>query len=444
MNASQRARIAVTCDVRTVSGGASMAIAGYESSRDQFKPAEEVRPQKRDNFEFIPWGEDNDFPLRLLERIRDCEVMSQNMLFNITTGYAGSVRVRTPDGKKLERSHDAYRFFSRSRLSAYWLNQVTDMKHFYFTVTLFILSTDRSKIVRIVHKDAVCCRFSPARDGRIEYVYFGDWSAKEGKFEKIPVLDELDPLTDLMERTGREIGSDGQKTDRGELMFAAINRFPGADCTYYPMPYYTAVFNSGWYDMKQTIAVGKRAKISNHAPVKYLVTIEQWYWERLFQYHGCTGNVEKQEEIKDAELKRIETFVTGIENSGKMFTTSSYTDVHGNSTPAVKITLLDTGKEGGDWIEDTEEASNMICYAMNIHPSLIGATPGKTKGNFSGSDKRELYTMKQSQEKPFQDILLEPLEILCEFNGWDLDISVPMVTLTTLDKGKDAETNRLK
>lgn len=116
----------------------------------------------------------------------------------------------------------------------------------------------------------------------------------------------------------------------------------------------------------------------------------------------------------------------------------------GNEQSYVKIENINKEKEGGDWIEDTEEASNMMCYAQGIHPALIGATPGKTKGSFSGSDKRELFTMKQSMEKPYHDILLEPYNIICEFNrksekGWnDVKIFIPLLMLTTLDKGKDA------
>ena len=87
----------------------------------------------------------------------------------------------------------------------------------------------------------------------------------------------------------------------------------------------------------------------------------------------------------------------------------------------------------------------MICYADNIHPSLIGATPGKSNNSFSGSVQRELFTMKQALEKPYHDILLEPLHVIKEYNQWgDFTYDVPVITLTTLDKGKDAEENSLR
>ena len=119
-------------------------------------------------------------------------------------------------------------------------------------------------------------------------------------------------------------------------------------------------------------------------------------------------------------------------------------DPQGKEQSFVKITCVDKSKQGGDWIEDSEEASNMLCYGQGIHPSLIGATPGKTKGSFSGSDKRELFTMKQSMEIPFHDLFLEQYFVIQEFNAkhdkaWnDVVFDIPIIMLTTLDKGTDA------
>lgn len=48
------------------------------------------------------------------------------------------------------------------------------------------------------------------------------------------------------------------------------------------------------------------------------------------------------------------------------------------------------------------EASNALCFAHGVHPNLVGATPGKSQMNNSGSDKRELFTLKQALEKPWQ------------------------------------------
>lgn len=101
----------------------------------------------------------------------------------------------------------------------------------------------------------------------------------------------------------------------------------------------------------------------------------------------------------------------------------------------------ETGKEGGDWSEDIQEASNITCYGDNIHPNLVGATPGKGQSNNSGSDKRELFTLKQALEIPFHDLMNIPHNIVIEYNGWSEKVypDVPMVLLTTLDQNTDAK-----
>ena len=161
----------------------------------------------------------------------------------------------------------------------------------------------------------------------------------------------------------------------------------------------------------------------------------------------------KQIERWNKEKENIREFMMGIENEGKVWITGYYVDPKGVEQSYVKITCIDKTKQGGDWIEDSEEASNMLCYGQGIHPSLIGATPGKTKGSFSGSDKRELFTMKQSMEIPFHDLLLDQFFIIQEFNKatdpeWDKVIfDIPIIMLTTLDQGKDAKatsSNELK
>ena len=83
----------------------------------------------------------------------------------------------------------------------------------------------------------------------------------------------------------------------------------------------------------------------------------------------------------------------------------------------VRINVVETGKEGGDWSEDIQEASNITCYGDNIHPNLVGATPGKGQSNNSGSDKRELFTLKQALEIPFHDLMNIPHNIVIEYNA---------------------------
>ena len=83
----------------------------------------------------------------------------------------------------------------------------------------------------------------------------------------------------------------------------------------------------------------------------------------------------------------------------------------------------------------------MTCYGDNIHPNLVGATPGKSQSNNSGSDKRELFTLKQSLEKSWHDLMLKVHQVIIYYNGWQdkVEPNVPMIMLTTLDEHNDAK-----
>lgn len=150
-----------------------------------------------------------------------------------------------------------------------------------------------------------------------------------------------------------------------------------------------------------------------------------------------------KERIKK-EKQQIEDFITGSDNIGKTWVTGYYVDpATGKEVRMVRIYDVENGKkEGGDWADDVQESANSICYGDNVHPNLVGATPGKSSMNNSGSDKRELFMLKQACETAFHDIMLLPFRVLIHFNGWEdkVDVDVPMIVLTTLDENKDSKT----
>jgi len=142
---------------------------------------EEVKPvDAKDGFRgYVPWGEDNEQPLQILEKIRDDEVMSSNMWFNITTGYGRGFKVTNPDGSPV--TDEAIRkFFRRNNMTKLWLEQFTDIKHFYFSVMVIILDAEGKQIVKIRHKEAVNCRFETCdpETGNIEHVFYANWKDK--------------------------------------------------------------------------------------------------------------------------------------------------------------------------------------------------------------------------------------------------------------------------
>ncbi|WP_419033313.1 hypothetical protein [Dysgonomonas gadei] len=402
---------------------------------------------------YVPWGSDNQKPYSVIQLVEDDEVLSENKLFNALTCYGSGLTYKSRlEGKEV--SDEVSKFFKYNRPPKYFLDQCADMKYFFFTVTVIIMDKEGNKIVRIRHKEACHCRFETCnpKNGKIEHLFYGDFEDKMPKLEDlevIPVLDYYDPIGDLEIRFGRLPDDDGKLRSGNQITkerkFAIINKFPTVGDKYYPTPPSWSIFRSGWYEYSRLIPYKKIRKLKNSSSVKYLVEIHKDYWAGLFEEENITDPKAKVDRKKQ-QYAEIREFLTGIENANKMWVSGYYTNPHsGKEVSMIKITLVDITKEGGELIEDSAEANNMKCYADAVHSALIGANPGKTAGNFSGSVQRELFTIKQALEKPYHDILLEPLYIVKEFNKWDdVVFDVPVITLTTLDKGKDAEENTLR
>ena len=424
----------------------SMSLSTVADSRDVFDEDEDITFNKIPDteLEYVNFGSDNRLPFEIIKMIGADEVMSQNKFFNVLTCYGGGLKYMDAITKKPTEDAEIRKFYRRNSMASFFLEQATDMKYFFFAVSVIILNTDGTKINRIIHKDACYCRLQRAdKKGIVRNIFYANWRKPVNRedVEVIELLDLYDPIGDLMVRMGREPGPDGLAKVRTKTRkFAIMCRFPTPGCQYYPMPYYTAIFRGDWFDIKKLIGTGKKAKLKNHAQVKYQVEVHADYWSNLLADEQITDPEKQIARIKK-EKENIKNFVSGIENSGKVWISGFYTDPSGHESHMVQINVIDPGKEGGDWAEDIQEASNMTCYGDNIHPNLVGATPGKSQSNNSGSDKRELFTLKQSLEIAFHDVMALPHELAIEFNGWDEKVypDVEMILLTTLDKHTDAE-----
>lgn len=410
----------------------------FDDYRMQFRPVP-GRPREM----YAPWGVDNELPYKIRDLVGSDEVTAQNKFFNVLACYGAGPVLNGADGQPTTLP-EAIRFRRRTGLGTFFLEQITDMKYYFMAVSVIILSKDGTQINRLVHKDACFCRLAKAdKSGRISHVYYANWkkgNLQRGDVERIPLLREDDPIGDLMVKMGREPGQDGRCCVRTPLRkFAVLLRFPTVGCQYYPTPYYAAMFRGGSYFEKRLISAAKIAKIRNHASVKYQVEVEHKYWQKIISEERITDQLKIKERIKK-EKEKIRDFVAGVHNSGKAWITGYYVDPLGHEVRDIRVNNIEGSKEGGDYADDINVAANTLCYADNTHPNLVGAVPGKSQSNNSGSDKRELFTMKQALETAFHDLLLRPVEMVCEFNGWQgVTPAVPMIMLTTLDEHKDAK-----
>ena len=418
---------------------AKASAAFTVDSSKVFKEQQDIPPVVIDEgLSYIPWGADNQMPYEILNLIESDETLSTCQMFNAEVCY-GSGLVYNTDKSTTKTREQVDDFFLENNIAGYYLGVCQDFKHFAFCVSVIILNADGSKIVRIVRKEACYCRFTPAnKQGKIEKVLYANWRVSIASREDIEVIELLDmasPWTDLQERLARK-----EKTRK----FAIVTRVPTPDSTYYPIPYYAALFKGKWYNIKSLIGMAKEAKLKNSAPIKYHIEISNKYWEGIFKAEGITDRLKQKERVVK-EKQNILDFLTGAENAGKAWFSTFYTNPNGDEQHDVVITKVDDDKEGGDWSTDIQDAVNMFCFTMRVHSNLVGSVPGKGQTNNSGSDKRELYTIAQALQKPYHDLLFLPHRIIIKLNKWQGAVpECPFIMLTTLDENKDAKEVNIK
>ena len=386
-----------------------------------------------DGTRYMPWGGDNKLPYNILDMVEKDETLSTCQMFNAEVCYGSGLSYNTENCSAMVKE-EVEDFLLANSLPAYFLGVCQDFKYFGWCVSVIILDNEGRKIVSIHRKEVCYCRFSPAKkNGTIEFVLYANWNKSIGSIEeveKIPLLSMDSPWLDLQER---------MKKKNAPRKYAVVCRVPTPDSTYYPIPYYAALFRGKWYNIKQLIGMAKEAKLKNSAPLKYHIEVSQRYWEGIFKRERIT-DLKKQQERVVKEKQLIIDFLTGAENSGKALFSTFYISPNGQEQHDVVISRIDEDKEGGDWSTDIQEAVNMFCFTMRVHSNLVGSVPGKSQSNNSGSDKRELYTIAQALQKPYHDLLFTVHRIIMKFNKWKNAFpECPFIQLTTLDENRDAK-----
>lgn len=427
---------------------------------DKNTSALEVAPKgKKDPIRWMQRGRNNNMPYDIMKKIGTNVTVGSNIEFKNKVVFGDSLLVYrkyrdAATGKILkeevlpEEQPEIFDFLENNNFNFIRMELANDLVIFYDAYIEYIFNNDAisPKIVQIKAKESTCSRISEIdeKSGKSEWHgYSAEWH--KGTPEDLiatPLLDRQAPLFDLKKRMGLA------PNDKGEVEIGKNRRFiqnlristPGR--FYYSHPYWWSVFASGWYDFSSAIPVFKKSLIKNQMALRYLVYIQESFWEKLFAAEGIVKE-EEQNARKTKFLQDMNDFLSGEENAGKGFVSHfRYDRVKGFEDKDIIITPLESFFKGGEYIEDSEEVSNMMCYGMGVHPSIIGASPGKGK-SINGTEARELFIIEQALMKMYQDLTLEPLYFAKAVNGWDKDIyfAVTNCQLTTLDQGTGAIKN---
>lgn len=413
------------------------AVIDFSGSGDHFSVPD--APITVGDVKIVPWGANNDLPQQVLTKIRKSDVTGSNTNFNISAAYGqGIVPMLKQEGSYVPcDNEEVLQFFEDNDINGFFLEQISDLITFNNVFPELIVDKQGSKIVRLSHLEAAFSRWgskSPKDRYIQKHYYFHDWGTSTPKPNELVATSVLAPTFTLEDLTTR--------IKRRERRFVMPINIPTPGRAYYSHPSWWSIFESGTYDLSTMIPKSKIALLKNSLSIRNIIYISKTYWDDLLANKGINiSEKEKVQQAKVAECQRLADFVSNSESKGGTLiaTKDAAMGSIGKAIEDRQIVIEPIKLTGdGELIKDSEEASNIICYAMGVHPSLIGATPGKNGGSLGGSDKRELFMIKQALLRPYRDRLLMPLNLIKRFNKWpkELVFALPEYQFPTLDKSK--------
>lgn len=411
----------------------------------------------RGEVEFVPFGPDDDTPLKVMERIHKNTIVGSNIDFKVNMAFGDGLAVyrreRDEQGEtrlveQLPKDQpDVFRFLERSNYDRLMQEVANDLVVFGDSFVRLVMSRGTNggepAIAMALHREMCFSRVSKQDEQSRRIAYHGyssKWSEMPSPDDVIvtPLLERANPLYDLLVRLGKEIDPESgeRRADKQSGYVLSLN-LPCPGRFYYNRPYWWSIFLD-WYEFSCAIPRFKKALLKNQMVLKYHVSINERFWEKLYASENVTKeDKKKREELKRKFLQNLNDFLSGEENAGKSFVSHfRYDQVNKYEESDIQIKPIESFIKGGEYIEDSEEATNMICNTMAVHPSLKGASPGKSK-NINGTEARELFIIAQALFKPIRSLMVQPLYIAKAVNGWpeELEFAVKSVMLTTLDKG---------
>jgi hypothetical protein len=388
------------------------------------------------------WGEDNQFPQQVVADMEENTSLATMLNWKAKAWYGGGLIYGTVDfdekGEevfKRVRLPEVEAFIRRSNLSRYGMEALLDISIFGQAFPELILSRDRKTIYSVSTVDASYCRYAKAKkasDIMTQLYVNANW-ANGGRFDdeyttKVPVLD---PYHDAVE--GLRARTDGFK-------YIYPISFPSPDKSEYQLAAWNTVRRSRWLKMAKTVLEFKENVLKQYLSIEWVIEVNPEYWKWKYKDWEEKDEAERRRLIT-LELKTFGDVMTGSNGAGKSLMTTTVKDSKGNDVAAFKVTALDKKISEGLLNEDSQEAASHVFTAGSVAPTLMGIQPGKNMGAGSGSDARVAFNNFISTSTFEQDLVLEVLHFIRDYNGWpeNLEFRFKQPLIMTMDKGKQVQ-----
>lgn len=394
--------------------------------------------------EWILWGANDDFPRDIAKLMRKSTV-GRSGLHRLTKYIYGQrlitykitdIQASGKEVMQLTPSEEWLEIVRRSNYNLARLITYQDYSYYAIAFVEIIFTADKTKVYSIHAHKASHCRFAPAKNGRIPFVYvssnFPDVKAED--CDKIPVIDFLTYPSQIEEI----------KADKTQLKYIMPIFWPDVINDYYPLVFWDSIRESGWLEIAVSIPAYKKSLFKNQMSIKYHIKVPKTYFTTRYTNWDTMGQPEKDKIMEDL-YDEVNEMMTGAENAQKAIMSFMNEDRNGNPVGAWEITVVDDKMKQAAYLPDSAAANSEILFGMGMNPAISGQ--GNTGGSYSGgsnnggSNIRESGLDLRSQLKADRDILLTPFDFVKQYNDLDpdLEIGIQDMVLTTLDQGRGTE-----
>jgi hypothetical protein len=400
-------------------------------------PAQPIQRNPQGTQDMLYWGEDNLYPQTLNVWIEKHPILSSKLpWFAMALASGGIVYgTRSAEGFKPAFDPKIEAFNKAINLKRYQIDFPIEVVKFWTGFVELILSKDRSKIVNVIPQDSTFCRVTRTDSEKYKnnpQVFINaNWDLGDLETNELTIQRPmLDPYTDR----------DAQVREGSEYAYIYPVMGPTSGRVGYSEAPWTSSIKSKWLQYSLAIPEAKLAKIENSMMVMYQIEVPDSYWKAAYP------DWEEKKDLQTSRKKEKQTewinSLTDKKNWGKAVMTTYKQFEDGKTGHHILIKIIENPFKGSELIEDSFEANSQIYQALMMDATLNGTIPGKQMGAGSGSDKREAWNLLMLSSKPLMDLILEPLQFVYDYNGFEYELMFNNYLIATQDQVNPKDRNQ--
>jgi hypothetical protein len=406
----------------TVVSGKHVSARPNAALSNKEKPSGTQASEKAGSTKYIPWGQNNDLPKKLIEDAQSSTAITPAITMASGMLYGCGVGVKklneTPEGiSHTKIAPLAFRnFYKHSQLHRCLKQIFTDWKTLGSAFAQISLNEkgDEIKLISAHKTRARMVRLGPQNErGVTTQAYINaDFGRPDFDDKKTIAIDVIDTQYHPAEWLRQYIEKGGKKR---HFIYPIQSVSLGAE-NYYPLPDWDSARKSKVVDLAKNILKMKDYYLQNMMNLKYHLEFHPDYWAMVYGKEWTGADEEEKISLIQKEVDRIDKFFSGLEG-GNVFGSQMLSKIVGEDLAAsVRVTEFKQVFNDGVHVADLQEAMQHQLFAIGSHSSVFGS--GAKQGlSGNGSENRVVYNQRKNLGQYARDEVLQLLELWRDYNN---------------------------